>query len=212
MGKAINRHKVGKHFEVAIEEGHFSFCRRTEAIKHEGELDGLYVIRTSEPKQNLSAEDTVRSYKNLAQVERAFRTLKGIELQIRPIHHRSEDRVRAHVFLCLLAYYVEWHMRQAWAPLLFDDETLAAERKTRDPVAPAKPSSSAKRKKAVRRTEDGLPIHSFTTLMAELATRCRNRCRLKADPQNHIINQNTEPTALQARALELIRLLPVHGN
>ncbi len=212
VGRVINRFKVGKHFETTIADGQFRYARRTQAIEREAELDGIYVIRTSESSHNLSAKDTVRSYKGLTQVERAFRTLKGIELQIRPIHHRSEDRVRAHVFLCLLAYYVEWHMRQAWAPLLFDDETLGVERKTRDPVAPAKPSASAKRKKAVRRTEDGLPVHSFTTLMAELATRCRNRCRLKADPQSPVIYQDTDPTALQARALELIRLLPVQGN
>ena len=185
--------------------------RRTQAIEREAKLDGLYVIRTSEAAQDLNAEDTVRSYKNLAQVERAFRTLKGVDLQIRPIYHRSEERVRAHIFLCLLAYYVEWHMRQALAPLLFDDETLEFERRHRDPVAPAKPTASAKRKKAERITEDGLPIHSFTTLMAELATRCRNRCRLKADPQSPVIYQDTEPTPLQARVMELIRLFPVQG-
>ena len=211
VGRVINRFKVGKHFETTIAEGRFSYARRTEAIERETQLDGLYVIRTSESAQRLSAQDTVRSYKNLAQVERAFRTLKGVELQIRPIHHRTEDRVRGHVFLCLLAYYVEWHMRQAWKPLLFDDEELPEARKHRDPVAPATPSASAKRKKAVRTTEDGLPIHSFTSLMAELATRCRNRCRLKADPQTPVIYQDTDPTPLQARALELIRLLPVPG-
>ena len=211
VGKVINRFKVGKHFELRIADGQFEYKRRTQAIEREAELDGIYVIRTSESSQNLSAEDTVRSYKKLALVERAFRTLKGLELQIRPIHHRSEDRVRAHIFLCLLAYYVEWHMRQALAPLLFDDETLAVERKDRDPVAPAQPTAHAKRKKAARITEDGLPIHSFATLMAELATRCRNRCRLKADPQSPVLYQDTEPTTLQARALKLIRLLPVQG-
>ncbi len=161
VGKVINRFKVGKHFDLSIADGQFGYARRTQAIEREAELDGLYVIRTSESSQNLSAEDTVRSYKNLALVERAFRTLKGLDLQIRPIYHRSEDRVRAHIFLCLLAYYVEWHMRQALAPLLFDDETLAVERKNRDPVAPAKPTAPANRKKTVRLTEDGLPIHSF---------------------------------------------------
>lgn len=211
VGQVINRFKVGKHFDITIANGQFSYTRRTQAIEREAELDGLYVIRTSEAAQDLSAEDTVRSYKNLAQVERAFRTLKGVDLQIRPIYHRSEERVRAHIFLCLLAYYVEWHMRQALAPLLFDDETLEFERKHRNPVAPAKPSASAKRKKAERITEDGLPIHSFATLMAELATRCRNRCRLKADPQSPVIFQDTEPTPLQTRVLKLIRLFPVQG-
>jgi len=212
VGKVINRHKMGKHFEVSIADGHFNFSRRTEAIKHEAELDGLYVIRTSEPQQVLSADDTVRSYKNLAQVERAFRTLKGADLRIRPIHHRSEERVRAHIFLCLLAYYVEWHMRQALAPLLFDDQTLPVERKRRDPVAPAKPSEAARRKKTERETEDGFPIHSFATLMAELGTRCRHLCRLKSDPDSPALFQDTLPTPLQTRALELIRLFPVPGS
>lgn len=136
VGQVINRFKVGKHFQTTIADGPFSYAQRTEAIEQESELDGFYVIRTSEPAQNLSAEDTVRSYKNLAQVERAFRTLKGADLRIRPIHHRAEPRVRAHIFLCLLAYYLEWHLRQALAPLLFDDENLATERTTRHPVAP----------------------------------------------------------------------------
>ena len=177
VGAVINRFKVGKHFELSIADGQFSYVRRTDAIKREAELDGLYVIRTSESQHALSAEDTVRSYKNLAQVERAFRTLIGPDLRIRPIHPRDEKRVRAHIFICLLAYYIEWHMRQALAPLLFDDETLPIERRQRDPVAPAEPSASAQHKKALRLSDDGLPIHSFTTLMAELATRCRHRCR-----------------------------------
>ncbi len=212
VGKIINRYKVGKHFELSIADGHLSFSRRTEAIDREAELDGLYVIRTSEPRESLSAEDTVRSYKNLAQVEQAFRTLKGMELRIRPIHHREEQRVRAHIFLCLLAYYAEWHMRQALSSLLFDDETLSIERKRRDPVAPAKASASVRKKKIDRQTEDGLPIHSFTTLMAELGTRCRHLCRLKSDPQSPAFFQDTQPTPLQSRTLELIRLFPVAGS
>ena len=212
LGKVINRFKVGKHFETRIEDGYFSYARRAEAIEREAQLDGLYVIRTSEPEERLSAEDTVRSYKNLAQVERAFRTLKGLDLRIRPIHHRDEQRVRAHIFLCLLAYYVEWHMRQALAPLLFDDEALSTERWRRDPVAPAQPSESAKQKKAVRLTADGLPIHSFKTLMAELGTRCRHRCRMKSDPDSPAIYQDTELTPLQSRAMKLLRLLPVQGS
>ena len=147
-----------------------------------------------------------------ARVERAFRTLKGLDLRIRPVHHRNEDRVRAHIFLCLLAYYVEWHMRQALAPLLFDDELLPQLRNQRDPVAPAKPSKAAQQKKSQRKTEQGWPIHSFSTLIAQLATRCRHRCRLKADPDTPAIEQGTERTSLQARAFELIRLFPVPGN
>jgi len=212
VGKIINRFKMGKHFDITIADGRFHYARRNDAIAREAQLDGLYVIRTSESRHDLSAADTVRSYKNLARVERAFRTFKGLDLQIRPIHHRTEQRVRAHIFLCMLAYYVEWHMRQALAPLLFDDEGSSIERKNRDPVAPAKPSAGAKRKKATRMTADGLPVHSFTTLMAELATRCRHRCRLKSDPDSPVIDQDTEPNALQIRAMELIRLLPVTGS
>lgn len=209
LGRILNRFKMAKHFETTIADGRFDYARRADAIAHEASLDGLYVIRTSEPRSSLSAPDAVRCYKNLARVERAFRTLKSVDLQIRPIRHRTSDRVRAHIFICLLAYYVEWHLRRALAPLLFDDEELEVERRRRDPVAPAKPSDSAKRKKNDRHNGDGLPIHSFSTLMAELATRCGHRCRLKSDPNSPIIHQYTEPTALQARALEMIRLLPV---
>jgi transposase len=211
VGKIINRFKMGKHFELSITDGQFSYDRRADAIEREAEVDGIYVIRTSESKQSLSTEDAVRSYKNLAQVERVFRTFKGLDIHIRPIHHRTEERVRAHIFICLLAYYVEWHLRQVLAPLLFDDETLAFDRKQRDSVAPAEPSAAAKRKKVVRINEDGLPIHSFKTLMAEMGTRCRHRCRVKSDPECPPIFQDTDPTPLQARALELTRLLPVRG-
>lgn len=211
VGKIINRFQMGKHFELSISDGPFSYARRADAIEREAELDGIYVIRTSEPRETLSSEDAVRSYKNLAQVERAFRSLKGLDIRIRPIHHRTEDRVRAHIFICLLAYYVEWHLRQVLAPLLFDDERLATDRKRRDPVAPAEPSAAAKAKKVERVTEAGLPIHSFNTLMIEMGTRCRHRCRVKSDPQCPPIFQDTEPTPLQTRALELTRLLPVQG-
>ncbi len=187
--------------------------RRVESIQRESELDGIYVIRTSEPKARLSAPDTVRGYKNLALVEQLFRTLKGIDIRVRPIRHRREKRVRAHIFLCMLAYYVEWHMRKALAPLLFDDEQLSQNRITRDPVAPAQASTAAKRKKTVRLTPDGLPIHSFDTLLAALATRCLNRCRLTSDPAAPPFYQLTEANPLQQRALELLGLLfPVNGN
>ena len=212
VGRVANRFKVGKHFALTIEDGVFGYARSEPAIQRECQLDGIYVIRTSEPSTRLSAEDTVRSYKNLAQVEHAFRCLKGIDLLVRPIRHRDEQRVRAHLFLCLLAYYVEWHMRKALAPLLFDDEQLDQDRKTRDPVAPAQPSASAKRKKTTRVTSDGLPIHSFDTLMAELGTRCRNRCRIKSDPDSVPFHHLTEPTPLQQRAFELLQLLPVAGT
>jgi transposase len=208
VGGVINRFKVGKHFELTIEEGVFRYARREQAIQREQELDGIYIIRTSEPTERLSSEDTVRSYKNLAQVEQAFRSLKGIELLVRPIRHREERRVRAHIFLCLLAYYVEWHMRKALAPLLFDDEELQEQRWQRDPVAPARPSDSAARKRIRRLTLEGLPIHSFETLLAELAKRARHECRIKADPDSPSFRQLTEFNPLQQRAFELLGLFP----
>jgi len=209
VGRVLNRFKVGKHFELTIEAGVFRYARREQAIGREAALDGLYVIRTSEPATRLSAADTVRSYKRLAQVEHAFRCLKGIDLLVRPIRHRDELRVRAHLFLCMLAYYVEWHLRKALAPLLFDDEHLDQDRNTRDPVAPAQPSAAAKKKKFTRLSAEGLPLHSFETLLAELGTRCRNRCRIKADPTAPTLQHLTDPTALQQRAFELLRTFPV---
>ena len=205
-GRVRDRFKVGKHFALTIADGVFQWARQEDAIRREAALDGLYVIRTSEPAAQLSAADTVRTYKNLARVERVFRCLKGIDLRVRPIHHRTEPRVRAHFFLCLLAYYVEWHLRAALRPLLFEDEQLPQDRLTRDPVAPAQPSAAVKRKKAQRTTADGLPVHSFDTLLAALGTRCRTTCRLTTDPAAPRIQQLTEPTPLQARVLELLQL------
>jgi transposase len=204
VGKVLGRYKMGKHFLYTIGEGKFQWSRREQTIEQEAKLDGIYVIRTSESVERLSAADTVRSYKSLAQVERAFRTLKGMDLRIRPIHHRTEDHVRAHIFLCMLAFYVEWHMRQALAPLLFEDEELAQNRTRRDPVAPAQASDSAKTKKADRVTPDGFPVHSFDTLLRELATRCRNTCRIPSDPSGTTFQQLTEATPLQARAFQLL--------
>ena len=206
VGKALGRYKMGKHFLYIIGEGKFQWSRREQTIEQEAKLDGIYVIRTSESEERLSAADTVRSYKSLAQVERAFRTLKGMDLRIRPIHHRTEDHVRAHIFLCMLAFYVEWHMRQALAPLLFEDEELAQNRTRCDPVAPAQASDSAKTKKADRVTPDGFPVHSFDTLLRELATRCRNTCRIPSDPSGTTFQQLTEATPLQARAFQLLGL------
>jgi transposase len=172
-GRILGRYKMGKHFQLTIQDGHFAWARREEAIARECALDGIYIVRTSQPESQLSAADAVRKYKSLAIVERAFRCLKGVDLLVRPIHHRTEDHVRAHVFLCMLAYYVEWHMRQALSPLLFHDEELEVDRARRDPVAPAQSSASVRRKKHTRVGDDGLPLHSFQTLLAELATRCR---------------------------------------
>jgi len=206
VGKVIDRYKVGKHFTVAIGEGTFSYERDERRIDQEEALDGIYVIRTSEPAERLSAEDTVRSYKNLTQVERAFRSLKGIDLLIRPIWHHTEDHVRAHLFICMLAYYVEWHMRKALAPLLFDDEELDENRKRRDPVKPAKPSVSAKNKKEQKLTSEGFIVQSFDTLLEELGTRCRNRCRIQSDSKGPAFYQLTEISPLQKRAFELLGL------
>jgi transposase len=204
-GRVLGRFKMGKHFTLTISDGSFGWARREEAIRREADLDGLYVVRTSEPAERLSAADAVRTYKSLALVERAFRCLKGVDLLVRPIFHRTEDHVRAHVFLCMLAYYVEWHMREAWAPLLFQDEELSRQRKQRDPVAPAQPSPSARRKKSARQSSDGFPLHSFKTLLAELAKRCRNTCIVKTDPASRFTTC-TDLTPLQAQALRLLRL------
>jgi transposase len=212
VGKVLGRYKMGKHFAHTIGEGTFQFCRRPESIQQEASLDGIYVIRTSESQQRLSAEDTVRSYKSLAHVERAFRSLKGISLLIRPIRHRTEDRVPAHIFLCLLAYYVEWHMLRAWAALLFEDEQLPQTRKQRDPILPATPSESALQKKITHQTADGLPVHSFQTLMAHLASRARVTYRLQADPSGPTFQQLPTPTPLQAKAYQLLASFPVAGN
>jgi transposase len=206
VGAVRNRFKVGKHFELTIEDGVLRWSRREEAIRREAELDGIYVIRTSEKGESWSAADTVRRYKSLAQVERAFRTMKGVDLRIRPIFHRTPDHVRAHIFLCLLAYYVEWHMRRALAPLLFDDEQLPADRLTRDAVAPAKPSAAATKKKRTRKTDDGLPVHDFHTLLAALGTRCRNTCQANADRSGTTFQLLTAPSPLQTRALQLLGL------
>jgi transposase len=204
VGKVLNRFKVGKHFQLTMADGVLKWVRREDAIQREAALDGVYVVRTSEDSRQCSAADAVRRYKSLAQVERAFRCLKGIDLRIRPIHHRSADQVRAHILLCMLAYYVEWHMRRALAPLLFEDEELARDRRRRDPVAPPQPSPSAQRKKIERVTPEGFTVHSFDTLLEILGTRCRNQCRIPQQASNATFQQLTELTPLQARAFELL--------
>ena len=181
-------------------------------VDAEARLDGIYVLRTSEPAERLSPEDTVRTYKGLADVERWFRTLKGLDIRVRPIRHREGRRVRAHLFVCLLAGYLEWRLRRAWAPLLFDDETLADDRRTRDPVAAAKPTARARHKKASRRTDDGAPLHSLDTLLGEFVTRGRNTCRVPADPSAPALSLLTEPTPTQRRATNLIESFPVPGT
>ena len=209
VGRVLGRHKVAKHFEWEVEHGRLHYRRHAERIEAEARLDGIYVLRTSEPATRLSSQDTVRTYKGLADVERWFRTLKGLEIRVRPIRHREERRVRAHLFLCLLAGYLEWHLRRALAPLLFDDETLDEARRTRDPVAAAEPTLRARHKKARRRTDDGLALHSLDTLLAELATRCRNTCRVHSDPTAPTFSLLTQPTETQRLVAQLIEMFPV---
>ena len=205
VGKVVNQYKVAKHFELAIDHNTFTFARKHEAIAAEAALDGIYIIRTSVPQEQMDAPSCVRNYKSLAQVERAFRSLKTVDLKVRPIHHRKPDRVRAHIFLCMLAYYVEWHMRQAWRELTFADTEQAA-KATRDPVAPAKRSQAAQDKASSHTLDDGTPAHSFSTLLAALAGIVRNTCRTPhAAPGAPTFQVTTTPNAQQQRALELLK-------
>ncbi len=205
VGKVVNRYKVAKHFELVIAETYFTFSRRLQAINAEASLDGIYIIRTSVSTQQMQASDCVRNYKALANVERAFRSLKTVDLRVRPIHHRTADRVRAHILLCMLAYYVEWHLLRAWAPLMFTDTDQAA-KATRDPVAPAMRSPEALAKVEQRTLDDGSPVHSFATLMAEMATIVRNTCRTPAAAAGAATFAIlTTPNALQRQALELVQ-------
>src|SRR5947209_285232 len=212
VGKVLGHYTMVKHFEHRIEEGKFSWGRRVEAIEQEAKLDGIYVIRTSATAEQLSAADAVRGYKSLAQVERAFRSLKGLDLLIRPIRHRTEERVPAHIFLCMLAYYVEWHLRRVSASLLYEDEELPQDRKRRDPVLPARGSESAEAKKLTHQTAEGLPVQSFSTLLSNLASRARVTYSLKTEKSGPTFQQVPPPTPLQAKAYELLNLLPVAGN
>ena len=198
VGAVWNRWRVRKHFQLEITDSTFSFARKQGQIEAEAALDGIYVLRTSVSEAELRAPEVVRAYKQLKEVERAFRTLKG-PLELRPIHHRLEDRVRAHVFLCMLAYYLAWHLRQAWKPLLFDDEQPPTQP---DPVAKARRSAQAERKAQSKRTATGDPCHSLATLLDELATRTRNTIRLHESGAT--FEQLTTPTPTQARALTLI--------
>ena len=204
VGKVVNRYKVAKHFELTLHHDSFTFTRKADSIAAEAALDGLYVIRTSLKAQRMDASTCVRTYKSLSQVERAFRSIKTMDLKVRPIHHHLADRVKAHIFLCMLAYYVEWHMRDAWRALMFADEDQEA-KLTRDPVAPAMRSDAAMKKVQTLILDDGSPVHSWHTLMAELASIVRNTCRMQkgveGTPTFELI---TTPDAKQKRALDLI--------
>ena len=205
VGRVVNQYKVGKHFALTIRDDAFTFARKPTRIAAEAMLDGLYIIRTSVSAEAMDAAQCVRNYKALSNVERVFRTLKGVDLKVRPIHHRTADRVRAHLFLCLLAYYVEWHMREVWRALMFADTEVQA-KATRDPVAPAKRSKAALAKVSRHTLDDGTPAHSFATLLAELATIVRNTCRTpSAGPEAPTFHVVTTPNAKQQHALALIQ-------
>jgi Transposase DDE domain len=206
VGKALQRFKVGKHFTLELSEVGFHYQRNLLRIAAEAALDGLYVRRTSVPAEALDTASTVRAYKSLATVERAFRSLQTVDLYVRPIGHHLTERVRAHVFLCMLAYYVEWHMRQALAPLLFDDDDKAtAEGQRVAVVAPAQRSPRARRKAQTQHTDDGRPVHSFQTLVRDLGTITKNQIRFVHSPLE-ITEMLTTPTPLQQRALNLLQV------
>lgn len=208
-GRVVNKYKVAKHFELTIEDKTFSYERKQDRIASEAALDGLYVIRTSLAAKRMETDDCVRSYKSLVNVERAFRSLKTVDLKIRPIHHRLEDRVRAHILLCMLSYYVEWHMREAWRELTFADEDQVA-KKTRDPVAPAERSKAALDKVASKHLSDGNPVHSFATLLGNLASIVRNTCRTPGAKHNTSTFQvTTTASSLQQHAKNLINAIKV---
>jgi hypothetical protein len=203
-GAVLGKRKMAKHFELAITGTSFSFARNEASIQKEAALDGFYVLRTSVPAETLDAAAVVSTYKSLALVERAFRSMKTVVLDVRPIHHRLAGRVRAHVFLCMLAYYVVWHMRERLAPLLFDDHDKENARKGRSsPVAPAKVSAAAKAKAASRKTADGLPVHSFRTLLQDLGTLTRNTVRLGDAPPATML---AKPTPLQQAVFDKLEV------
>ena len=204
VGTVLNKHKMGKHFELSITDTSFTFARKTAQIAAEAARDGVYVVRTSLPAETLDDAGTVRTYKSLSQVERAFRSLKTVDLHVRPIYHWLGDRVRAHVFLCMLAYYVEWHMRAKLAPMLYDDTDKEAAEALRDSVvAKAQRSPSAIAKRTKRQTDDGLPVHSFQTLIADLMTMARNTVVTALAPENPF-NITTRPTPIQQKAFDLL--------
>jgi transposase len=205
VGKVLGHYKMGKHYQLTIEDDGFRWERKQANIQREASLDGIYVIRTSVPANALTSEQVVARYKSLSTVERAFRSMKSVDLKVRPIHHYQPERVKAHVFLCMLAYYVEWHMRQALAPMLFDDEDReAAQAKRTSIVAPAQRSESALKKAVSKQTADGLPVHSFRTLLADLATLTKNRTRMGEQSFDLLAT----PTPVQERALEFLQVKP----
>jgi hypothetical protein len=206
IGAVLNRRKMAKHFEWTASDNDFSFTRNQAAIDAEARLDGIYVLHTGLKPELIAAPAVVTAYKSLAHVERAFRSTKSVDLEVRPVFHYAGDRVRAHIFLCMLAYYLEWHMRQALAPILFDDhERAAAAAQRTSPVAKAMVSAAARRKHQTKRTEDGLPVHSFRSLLADLATLTRNQVRMG---KGNTFTMLATPTALQQHAFDLLGVNP----
>jgi transposase len=205
LGRVINKHKMAKHFLLTITDTGFTAQRRAESIAREAAIDGIYVVRTSTSEDLLSASETVERYKDLSLVENAFRSIKTVDLKVRPIHHHQAGRVRCHIFLCMLAYYVEWHMRSTLKSVLFDDEDTKAPRA--DVVAKKRPSASAKAKTKTKRTPEGAPVHSFQTLLKDLATLCRNTI-VSSLPGNPSWQQETEPTPHQKKILDLLNQIP----
>ena len=207
VGKVINRYKMAKHFRTDITDESFTFRRDEEQIAAEERLDGIYIVRSNVEPEQFDAAQTVRAYKDLSKVERAFRSLKSVDLKVRPLHHRRADRVRAHVLLCMLAYYVEWHMRRALAPLLFDDhDPDAAEQQRTSIVAPARRSPAALAKARRKRTDDDLPVHSFRTLLTDLGTLAVNTMQVAGDRSTFTLH--TAPTPFQQRCFELLGVQP----
>ena len=210
VGKILNRHNMGKHFQIRIDEAQFSYERKKTNIEREGNLDGVYVIRTSVKADVLPSQQVVASYKSLSGVERAFRSLKTVDLHVRPIHHHLADRVSAHISLCMLSYYVEWNMRQHLAPLLFDDhDKVGAQASRSSAVAPAQRSEKALRKASTKQTDDQLPVHSFQSLLGDLATIVKNRIQPK-DEKTPAFVMLTVPTPLQQRVFDLLGV-PLHS-
>jgi len=211
VGRLFARCKMGKHFRCTITEDSFDYELKPDSVKQEAELDGIYIVRTSLGPGEMSAEETVETYKGLAVVERAFRSSKTVDLHVRPIYHYNADRVRAHIFLCMLAYYVQWHMRKALAPILFDDhDPIGAKAKRASIVSPAKPSNAAQKKASTKKSQDGLPIHSFRTLLSDLATLTSNKVENKAHGLSFV--RITRPTPVQQKAFDLLGVDPRIGR